>query len=188
MKKIYFVTGNQGKLVEAQDKFSKIKIKVIQKNLGYPEIQADSLEDVAKFGVEYIKERFNQPFILEDAGLFIETLNGFPGVYSSYVFHTIGCEGILELLKIKKESDRRAVFRSVYAYHEPGKDPMFFAGEAPGSISKNMRGTNGFGYDPIFIPKGDIRTFAEIDVHEKNSLSHRGKSLEKLINSIKADK
>ena len=185
MKKIYFITGNQGKLVEAQDKFSGREIKVIQKNMGYPEIQADSLEDVAKFGVEYIKERFNQPFILEDAGLFIEALNGFPGVYSSYVFHTIGCKGILELLKIKKDTDRKAIFRSVYAYYEPGSGPMFFTGEVSGSISKNMRGKNGFGYDPIFIPKGDIRTFAEIDLNEKNSLSHRGKSLEKLINYIK---
>jgi XTP/dITP diphosphohydrolase len=181
MKRIYFITGNKGKLIEAQNKFSKIDVEIIQKDLGYPEIQADSLEDVARDGIEYIKERFDQPFIIEDAGLFIDALNGFPGVYSSYVFHTIGCEGILRLLDKIKNTDRKAIFRSVFAYYEPDKEPMFFIGESYGHISKNMSGKHGFGYDPIFIPDNEEKTFAEMDVEEKNRFSHRGKSLEKLI-------
>ena len=89
MKTIYFITGNKGKLEEAKKKFSTVDINVVQKDLGYPEIQAETLEDVAKFGVEHIQKQFDRPFILEDAGLFIDALDGFPGVYSSYVFYSI---------------------------------------------------------------------------------------------------
>ena len=87
MKILYFITGNKGKLAEAKKKLSVVNLKIVQKNLGYPEIQADNLEEVVSFGAKYIQERFNHPFIIEDAGLFIKQLNGFPGVYSSYVYH-----------------------------------------------------------------------------------------------------
>lgn len=185
MKKIYFITGNKGKVLEAKTKFSDLNIDIIQKNLGYPEIQADSLEDVARFGAEYVQKKFNQPFILEDAGLFIDTLNGFPGVYSSPVFYRIGCSGILKLLDGFDEDKRKATFRSVYAYSAPGKEPMIFIGECHGTISKKALGEHGFGYDPIFIPNDDKRTFAQMDTKEKNQFSHRGKSLEKLKNFFK---
>ena len=183
MKTIYFVTGNKGKFIEAQNKLSKIGMEVIQKDLGYPEIQTGSLEDVARYGVEDIKKRFDQPFILEDAGLFIESLNDFPGVYSSYIYHTIGCEGILKLME--KTSNRKAVFRSVFAFSRPNSEPVFFIGDCRGIISKNMHGLNGFGYDPIFMPDSETKTFGEMETTEKNSLSHRGKSLDKLIDFFK---
>ena len=96
MKTIYFITSNKGKALEAKKKFSEINIEVIQKNLGYPEIQADTLEEVAIFGVEDVKKRFDYPFILEDAGLFMMHLDGFPGVYSAYVFIQLDV-GILKL-------------------------------------------------------------------------------------------
>lgn len=185
MKTVYFVTSNKGKFFEFQQKLPSIDIKVIQKDLGYPEIQANELEDVARFGMEHLQKKFNQPFMLEDAGLFINILNGFPGVYSSYVFHTIGCKGILKLLKDKHMKDRKAVFRSVIAYKEPESPPMIFIGECHGKISNQELGEHGFGYDPIFIPDGETRTFAQMDVKEKNCFSHRGKSLEKLMDYFK---
>ena len=181
MKTLYFVTGNKGKVLEAKNKFSQVGIEIVQKNLGYPEIQADTLEDVALYGVEHIREKFGQPFILEDAGLFIDALKGFPGVFSSYVFHTIGCKGILKLIKEMDENSRKAVFRSVYAYSLPGSNPPLFVGECFGKISNKEVGKNGFGYDPIFLPDGSSRTFGEMNVDEKNRFSHRGKSLQKLI-------
>jgi len=153
-------------------------MRVIQKDLGYPEIQADTLEEVARAGVENVRQRFDQPFILEDAGLFIKTLEGFPGVYSKYVFFTIGLKGTLQLMKgIKK---RTAVFRSVYAFSTPQKPPVIVTGECPGTIATKQVGTQGFGFDPIFIPKGETRTFGEMTVEEKNTFSHRAKALEKL--------
>ena len=183
MKTLYFITGNKGKVIEAEEKFKKINIKIIQKDLGYPEPQVESLEDVACFGIDYLKDKINHPFILEDAGIFIEELNGFPGVYSKYVFYTIGCNGILKLLKNIK--NRKAVFRSVYGYYNKEKKIKFFIGECKGRISEKIIGNKGFGYDPIFIPKDQNKTFAEMNIDEKNNYSHRGKSLVKMINYLR---
>ena len=185
MKKIYFITSNKAKLIEAQKKFSEINIEVVQKNIGYPEIQADTLEEVAFFGVEHVLKNFKGPFILEDAGLFIDKLKGFPGVYSAYVFNTVGCDGVLRLMKDFKLEDRRAVFRSVFAYGKSDCRPNLFFGECKGLISSVKRGNNGFGYDPIFIPQNSYKTFAEMNISEKNSYSHRGRSLERLIDFFK---
>jgi len=185
MKKIFFITGNGGKVHEAKTKLHPLGYTIIQKNLGYPEIQTDSLEEVARFGVKHIQKKIDSPFILEDAGLFINALQGFPGVYSSYVYHTIGLDGILSLLKDKKNDYRSAVFRSVFAYAEPDGDPLLFVGECNGIISTEKKGEKGFGYDPIFMPLSSDRTFAEMDTEEKNGFSHRGKSIEKLIRFLK---
>ncbi len=185
MKTIYFITSNSGKVLEVKNKLTDVDIKVVQKNLGYPEIQTNSLEEVAMFGAEHVQKRFKLPFILEDAGLFIESLGGFPGVFSAYAYHTIGCNGILKLMKDKEGNNRKAVFRSIFAYAEPVRKPILFVGECHGTILDKMQGNNGFGYDPIFIPDGGNKTFAEMSTSEKNQISHRAKSLEKLIDFFK---
>jgi len=185
MKTVFFITGNKEKFSEAKKKFSDLNIKIVQNNLGYPEIQADSLEDVALFGAEHIQKRFDYSFFLEDAGLFIDGLNGFPGVYSAYVFYKIGCSGILKLMSEHKGNDRKACFRSAIAFGEPNKKPLLFFGESHGIISKRPLGKHGFGYDPIFIPKNETKTFAQMDTKEKNQFSHRGKSLDKLMDFFK---
>ena len=188
MKTIYFITGNKGKLAEIENKLQSVEIRVIQKNIGYPEIQTDTLEDVVRFGVEYIKKRFSLPFIIEDAGLFIDALKGFPGVYSKYVFYTIGCKGILKLLSYTDDAQRTAVFKSVYALSEPDKDPILFKGECFGKISMSELGAGGFGYDPIFTPDNETKTFAQMSIKEKNMISHRGKAIEKMIKFLKNKK
>jgi XTP/dITP diphosphohydrolase len=179
MKELFFITGNKGKVLEATEKLRPLGFSVVQNDLGYPEIQTDSLEEVAAWGVSHVQERFHHPFILEDAGLFIEALQGFPGVYSKYVFLTIGLEGILRLLE--NVENRTAVFRSVFAFGEPGKKPIIAIGECPGTISMKKLGTHGFGYDPIFIPDGAEKTFGEMTVGEKNRFSHRAKALDELV-------
>jgi len=185
MKTLYFITSNKGKLKEAKQSFSDLGIKIVQKNLGYPEIQADTLEEVAIFGANHLKNTLNQPYILEDAGLFIDTFAGFPGVYSAYVFYMIGLKGILKLMEDFEENKRTAIFKSVYAYCEPGQKPEIFLGKCKGKISKKITGENGFGYDPIFIPEKNTKTFAEMEINEKNGYSHRGKSLQKLKDFLK---
>ena len=179
MKQLYFITSNKGKLEEAAEKLRPVGYTVLQNNFGYPEIQADSLEEVVKSGVLHIQERFDKPFIIEDAGLFIEALQGFPGVYSKYVFFTIGLPGILRLLD--GQENRKAMFRSVYAYKEPKGEPVIVIGECIGTIANNPQGHHGFGYDPIFIPENENKTFGEMTIEEKNLFSHRAKALEKLI-------
>jgi XTP/dITP diphosphohydrolase len=182
MKTLYFITSNKGKVAEATEKLKSLEYNVVQKDLGYPEIQADTLEEVAQYGVEHVSELFDKSFMLEDAGLCIEALNWFPGVYSKYVFFTIGLPGILRLLESEKKRD--AVFRSVYAYSEPGKKPILVVGECQGTITRKPRGTNGFGYDPIFIPTGASKTFAEMSIDEKNQYSHRANALVLLVKAL----
>jgi XTP/dITP diphosphohydrolase len=183
MRTLYFITSNKGKLLEAEQKLRPLGYSVVQKDLGYPEIQAETLEQVAMQGVMHVQARFDKPFMLEDAGLFIDTLQGFPGVYSKYVFFTIGLPGILRLLE--GVNYRKAVFRSVYAYSESGCPPIISVGECPGTISREQRGKNGFGYDPIFLPNGSKRTFGEMTTEEKNIFSHRSKALETLVAHLK---
>ena len=171
---IYFVTSNKGKFVEAAAIFGDL----VQKNIGYTEIQADTLDEVAAFGMKEVVARLQGPVMLEDAGLFIDALKGFPGVYSAYVQKTIGNQGILRLME--GAADRKAHFRSVVAYIEPGIEPVMFAGEVHGQIGHEARGTKGFGYDPIFYI-GE-KSLGEMEIVEKNEISHRAASMKALKN------
>ncbi len=172
-----FVTGNRGKHREAS---ALLPRRVVQHDVGYPEIQADSLQEVARYGLDWLRARVDQPFMLEDAGLFIDGLEGFPGVYSAYAYRTIGNAGILRLLE--NVENRDAVFRSVVGLDDG--EQHFFTGECPGSVATDIRGEHGFGYDPIFIPEGSNRTFAEMTSAEKNRYSHRGSVIRKLASYL----
>ena len=174
MEELYFITGNKGKFKEAKEKLGYLDIELIQKKIEYPEIQASDLKEIALFGINYCSERLKSPFFLEDSGLFIEELNSFPGPYSRYVQDTIGNEGILKLLL--GVTNRSAHFKSIVGLYKDG--PHLFEGISRGTITNEMKGHNGFGYDPIFIPKENSRTFGEMTTQEKNTFSHRGKALE----------
>ncbi len=169
---IYFVTSNKGKYAEAKGIFGNLEMK----NIGYTEIQADTLEEVAAFGIREVSERLKGPVMIEDAGLFINALKGFPGVYSAYVQRTIGNAGILRLMQ--GQEDRDAFFKSVVAYVEPGHEPVMFSGEVHGQIGFEQRGEKGFGYDPIFYVKEF--SLGEMETDEKNRISHRGASMKAL--------
>jgi XTP/dITP diphosphohydrolase len=182
MKTVYFITSNTGKYREAKQRLEPLGYTVVQKNLGYPEIQALSLEDVAVFGVEDVSRRWDKPFFLEDAGLFIDALKGFPGVYSADVYKTIGLQGIIKLLEGIEQ--RTATFRSVIGFKGESGKMRLFIGECTGTIADVEVGTYGFGYDPIFIPTRSTQTFAQMQTNEKNRLSHRGKSLEQFISFL----
>ena len=173
MRKIIFVTGNSHKVAEASDILSKVGITVEQNNCGYPELQDESLEKIAGFGAQWAANELNSEVMVDDSGLFIEALGGFPGPYSAYVFDTLGNEKILKLME--GESNRKAVFRCVIGYCKPDSEPLVFAGEVKGFISEKIRGNGGFGYDPILEVDG--KTFGEMPDDEKNSLSHRYRAL-----------
>ena len=116
--------------------------------------------------------------LVEDSGLFIETLGGFPGPYSSYVKEKLGLSGILELLR--NNSHRKAKFMAAVGVHHNGKN-TFVVGTCEGSISLEIKGAEGFGYDPIFIPDGHQKTFAQLSLHAKNQISHRSQAVNKLV-------
>jgi XTP/dITP diphosphohydrolase len=169
---IYFVTSNKGKYAEAQALFDDI----VQRDIGYTEIQADTLEEVALYGMKEVAARLDGPVMLEDAGLFVQALRGFPGVYSAYVQKTIGNAGILRLMEALE--NRSAYFKSVVAYAEPGMETVMFSGEVHGHIGFEARGNKGFGYDPIFY--ADDMSLAEMDLEKKNQISHRAESMRAL--------
>ncbi|MEA1993236.1 MAG: XTP/dITP diphosphatase [Euryarchaeota archaeon] len=180
LKEIVFITGNEQKFNEAKKLIAPLGYELMQKNPGYPEIQSSSLEGVARYGIEHLKKK-NDTFFLEDSGLFIQALDGFPGVYSKFVFGTIGNEGILTLMK--KMENRNAVFRAVIGFYDG--EPKVFKGECKGKIAKELQGSHGFGYDPIFIPRGSKKTFGAMSTHRKNEYSHRGKALKSFVSYLK---
>jgi XTP/dITP diphosphohydrolase len=114
---------------------------------------------------------------VEDSGIFIKALSGFPGPYSSFVYETIGLRGILDMLR--RHSDRRAYFQCTVAFGSSGLDAHLFTGKVAGKISRRVVGIKGFGYDPIFIPDGSTKTFGQTSSTFKNSHSHRAKAFQK---------
>ena len=176
----YFITSNDHKFREAKEIFSGYGVSIERISKPYKEIQADTLEEVVREALENIEEK---DVFIEDAGLFVGALGGFPGVYSKYVENTVGNEAILKLLSDVKE--RSAVFQSVVGYKSENIE--IFEGKVEGEIAEEQRGKKGFGYDPIFIPKGFNKTFAE-DITLKMQLSHRKQAMEKLAKHLGSDK
>ncbi len=180
---IYFATGNKNKFTEAEKVFSGSlpDVSLKQFDFSHNEIRSDSLEEIADEAVRAAYDKIRKPVFVEDTGLFIDALNGFPGTYSAWVYRKIGDQGLLRLLQ--GEPDRKARFETVMAFHD-GAEVKYFRGICEGSISEERRGEAGFGYDPIFIPTGWTTTFAE-SIELKSKLSHRYKSLSLLINHLK---
>jgi XTP/dITP diphosphohydrolase len=178
---IFFATNNVNKFNEARKVMSEHGIAVGMLRIKSLEIQNDSLEEIAKASVADAFETCRLPIIVEDAGLFIDALKGFPGPYAAYVYKTIGNQGLLKLMAKVKE--RKAHFESAVAYLSAGsKSPVCFSGEVHGEIAFEERTGNeksGFGFDPIFKPAHSRKTFAEMSIAEKNLHSHRANAFRK---------
>ena len=172
---VSFASSNKNKYHEARNILSKNGINLRFLNISLKEIQAESIKEIAAQKADEAYRKYHKPVIVEDAGLFIESLNGFPGPFSSYVFKTIGNSGILRLVK----SNRKAKFQSVVAYCDNKYGVVLFDAKVEGKISKNSKG-KGWGYDPIFVPHGQSKTYAMLS--NKNEISHRYKALMKFSN------
>ncbi len=184
---VYFATRNRGKYVEAAKVTSRFGINLRHLRFDKQEIQSNNLAEIASFSAKQASDSRNSPVIAEDAGFFVNTLKGFPGPYSAYVFDTIGARGILKLLE--NTSDRKAFFRSAVAYYAPGEQPKYFTGNVEGVVSREPKGSHGFGFDPIFVPRrGDGRTFAEMSTDDKNAFSHRALAFEKFSKWLAASR
>lgn len=172
-----FITSNPGKLAEAQEALGKLGFTVVPHKADVTEIQADTLEEVARHKAEQLLHVVEPPYFLEDAGFSVAALQDFPGVYSHYVFDTLGHAGILQLLEHAPEHGRGAYFQAVIAYVDTNKEIHLFSGQVDGQVALLPMGTGGFGFDPIFVPDGETRTFAEMSSEEKSAISHRGRAL-----------
>ncbi|MFC4439315.1 MULTISPECIES: XTP/dITP diphosphatase [Natrialbaceae] len=169
---IRFVTSNEGKVGEAREYLEGID-SVEQVDYDYAELQSDSLEEIVTRGAREAVDALGseEPVLVDDTGLFVDALGGFPGPYSAYVEDTVGVERLWRLAS--EEENKRARFRTVMAYADADGTETF-----EGSVAGTLvapRGEGGFGYDPIFEYNG--RTMAEMDTAEKNAISHRGRAL-----------
>ncbi len=170
------VTGNLHKLHEARGIVEPYGIELEQVSLPKLEIQSDDLAEIALHAARHAYSIARKPIVVDDSGLFIEALGGFPGPYSSYVYKTIGYNGILRLMN--GLDDRRACFMTAVAAIYPPLEAVF-TGVTCGVITREPRGSGGFGFDPIFAPEGSTRTYAEMSLEEKNRVSHRARAFAK---------
>jgi len=176
--RVYVVTKNEGKAREFIELGRAFGIKIDIVRIPKIEIQSEDLREIAMYSAINALAHVRDNVMVEDAGLFIDALNGFPGPYSSYVYKKLGVKGILKLMN--GVSNRRACFKSIMAFASPAGLVRVFEGVVYGRIALNARGSGGFGFDPIFIPDGESRTFAEMSISEKNRYSHRAKAFRNL--------
>ncbi len=175
--RVWMATGNHDKYREAREVLSEFGVDLGLYRVDRVEIQADDPMDIARHSLRQIPDD-GRPVLVEDAGLFIDHYGGFPGPYSEYALRKISLPGILKLMAGVDE--REASYGSVVALRANG-DIRFFHGTVKGKIADCMRGTGGFGYDPLFIPdEGDGRTFGEMTKEEKNAISHRARAFRSL--------
>ncbi len=178
-KIVFFATGNIHKFNEARAVLAEQGLTVAMLKMKGVEIQSENLAEIAANSALGAFKECRLPLIVEDAGLFIDTLKGFPGPYAAYVYKTIGNAGLLKLMQ--NLLNRQAMFRSAIAYCEKDTAVTCFEGETTGIITHTQRRSEqaAFGFDPIFQSDGTNKTFAEMTLAEKNKLSHRAKALQK---------
>lgn len=177
--RVAFVTGNKGKLHEAQTALAPLGHEVVPADLHPVEIQAETLEEISRAKCQVLIGKLAPPFFVDDGGLFVDALHGFPGVFSAHTLKRIGVPGILKLMD--GVADRRAHFACVVSYYD-GAEIRSFVGRCDGALALAPRSEgHGFGFDPIFVPDGFAQTFGELDAETKNRISHRGKALAQLV-------
>jgi len=183
---LVFATNNKHKLEELQsilgDKIKLLSLKDIGCHEEIPEEQP-SLEENANQKSTYVYEKYGYSCFADDTGLEIEALNGEPGVFSArYAGEEKNAQANMNkvLHKLAKIKNRNARFRTVISLIINGEEKQF-EGIVEGVIIKEKRGAEGFGYDPIFQPKGFKETFAEMNLEDKNKISHRGRAVQGLI-------
>ena len=190
--KIVFATNNQHKLKEVREILGE-KFEVMSLNdIGcHEDIEetADTLEGNSMIKTQYIFNKYRVNVFADDTGLEVRSLNGAPGVYSARYAGGEGHDSEANMSKLLRElegvTDRTAQFRTVITLMLLNGEIKTFEGIVEGKIIEKRRGETGFGYDPIFCPEGYSQTFAEMESEMKNSISHRGRAVEKLAQFLR---
>jgi XTP/dITP diphosphohydrolase len=191
IEKLLFATNNLHKLREVQeivgDHFKILCLRDLSINEDIPETST-TLEGNATQKARFIYDRTGMDCFADDTGLFIESLNGRPGVYSAR-YAGEGCsfeDNILKVMsEMEHEDNRKATFRCVICLILNGKEHLF-EGRIDGIILREKHGSEGFGYDPVFLPKGQSQTFSELPPYLKNGISHRGKAVWKMMKFLRS--
>ena len=190
MEKLVFATNNQHKLREIReilkDKFEVLSLDDINCKEEIEET-AETLDGNALIKAEYIKEKYGFDCFADDTGLEVYALDNAPGVYSArYAGEDKDAKANMNklLTELNGKDNRDARFRTVIALII-GNEKYLFEGIVEGQITESESGSEGFGYDPVFMPKGYDITFAEMDSSEKNAISHRGRAMASMIEFLK---
>lgn len=177
-------TNNQGKLRELQKLLgSEVELQSLGEHSiqELPEETGSTYEENARIKAEFVARQTGLPSVADDSGLEVDALPGELGVRSARFVQGTDAERIAELLRrLQGNEQRSARFVAVIAYAEPNAPTHFFRGEIQGRITESPRGSEGFGYDPVFTPNGFEQTFAEMSAEQKNSMSHRANAALKL--------
>ena len=176
--RLVLVTQNQHKLKELTPLFKKYNVEFDTTSLEKHEIRSESIEVIAREAAKIAFETLEKPVVVDDTGFFVDALNGFPGSYAGIILKFIGYEGILQLMTDKEK--RTSNFKTAVGYCD-GNHMESFVGTMPGSVARESAGVGGFGYDPIFIPDGFSKTYAELTFDEKVNISHRTKAFEEFL-------
>lgn len=179
--KIYFITTNKHKLRESRQILKEHEI--LNKRLELSEIQADPIQ-IAVHKANEAYKKLKKPCFVDDSGLCFNALNGLPGEYVKFFLEKLGAKKLCKLLDGFK--DKSAYALCVIAYHD-GKKVRAFSGRVDGKIvePRGMSNFGKFGWDPIFLPDGYNKTFAQMKPEEKNKISHRYKAYRKFAESLK---
>ena len=189
--KLVFATNNKHKLEEVKGLLSKdIEVLTLNEINCHEDIEetAETLEGNAKLKSDHVKIHYGFDCFADDTGLEVEALNGAPGVYSArYAGEEATFEDNVQKIlgTMQGVENRKARFRTVISLYLNNKQ-LFFEGICDGFIEEAVSGTKGFGYDPVFRPKGADKTFAEMDLNEKGLISHRGLAVKKLVAYLKS--
>ncbi|MDE1828056.1 MAG: non-canonical purine NTP pyrophosphatase [Candidatus Micrarchaeota archaeon] len=167
-----FVTSNKNKLREAEQILGR---KIVNSPMDIPEIQSIQVRDIVVDKAMRAYSKLKKPVLVEDGGLYIKSLGGFPGALVKWL-SVIGYPAICAMV----QDNKREAYAEVYLCLYDGKKPITFQGRTYGTISKKPSGTSSFGWDVIFIPRGQKQTYAEMNVKLKNKISQRGKAFRKL--------
>ncbi len=190
MKKLVFATNNKNKTEEIrcslQNEYEVLNLEDIGCLVDIPET-ADTFEGNAILKSTYVKENFQLDCFADDSGLEVDALNNEPGVYSArYAGGRDSLANIaLVLEKLKGNANRKARFKTIISLMSDNQNHLF-EGIIEGTIREELTGEKGFGYDAIFQPDGYAITFAEMDMSEKNKISHRAIALKKMITFLKS--
>lgn len=190
MKPLYFATNNEHKVSEVQsilgDTFDIKSLKELDCTDDIPET-GDTFEENAKQKTDYLVEHYQVSCFADDSGLEVDALDLEPGVYSARYAGTRDMDQNIALLlrRLEGQENRSARFRTVISLNLEGKQ-YFFDGSIEGKIIDQLRGNNGFGYDPVFVPNGYSETFAEMSLQQKNKISHRSIAVGKLAGFLKS--
>jgi len=174
LENLKFVTGNPNKIREAQD---ILGFELDHAEIDLEEIQTYDIRTAVTAKVNQAWDILKCPVMVEDSGLIFTSWNGLPGALVKWFEKTVGCSGLLRMLK--DFDDRKAFAVCMVAIHD-GNEVSVAEGRVHGQISESMKGKNGFGWDVIFIPEGFSQTYAEMDPEDKNSISHRRLAFEKI--------